>query len=630
MRDKAFTVRPVRRNLGLCRGQRMAAADHVASNPVPLRIAVLIKQIPAVEDMQLGEDGRLVRDGTHLEMSAFCRRAVSQAVELAQCAPGSSVTVLTLGPASAADALREAIAWGLDRTVEIRGILLTDAAYAGSDTIATARVLATALRRSGPFDLVLTGKNSLDADTGQVPPQLAQLLDLPFAAGVKQLALDSERLRVGCEHDDSWVELEVLLPALLSCAERLCDPAKVPADRRAEVPAELIQTLRAADIGPGRWGLSGSLTAVGDCRVISVDRQRSVTPDAPVTVQVTQAVRQLVLRGALNSDAGPPAMPLPATHGAGPVVAVIADPAAGPLTQHLCGQAARLAAEVSGSTMLLASQDISAAEAGSWGADRLVRIAGSDVEEDIAAAVASWAHTTQPWVVLAGSTAHGREVASRVAAAIDAGLTGDAIEVEVVDGQFVAWKPAFGGQLVAAITATSAVQMATIRAGVLPMSMSRDSVAEQLTIEAPRRGRVRIRARHQQDCLESLSEAAVVIGVGQGVAPDEIDRLDGLRNLLGAEIGCTRKVTDSGWLPHARQIGVTGRAISPRLFIAIGISGKFNHMVGVRSAQTVMAINPDPDAPVWQHTDIGVVAPFQECIPLLVEELRHATSSNHG
>ena len=141
----------------------------------------------------MAEDGRLIRDGANLEMSAFCRRAVSKSVELAQRAAGSSVTVMTLGPASAEDALREAIAWGLDRAVHIEGLLLTDAVFAGSDTIATARLLAAALRRTGPFDLVLTGKNSLDADTGQVPPQLAQLLDLPFAAGVKHLTLDSGR-----------------------------------------------------------------------------------------------------------------------------------------------------------------------------------------------------------------------------------------------------------------------------------------------------------------------------------------------------------------------------------------------------------------------------------------------------
>src|SRR6516165_10864403 len=164
----------------------------------PLRIAVLVKQIPAVDEMELGPDGRLVRDGVDLEMSAYCRRAVSKAVDLVSSADGGSVTVLTLGPPSAEDALREAIAWGRDREADIRGILLSDPAFAGSDTIATARALAGALRREGPFDLILTGKNSLDADTGQVPPQLAELLNIPFAAGVKRLDVDGDALHLGC------------------------------------------------------------------------------------------------------------------------------------------------------------------------------------------------------------------------------------------------------------------------------------------------------------------------------------------------------------------------------------------------------------------------------------------------
>jgi electron transfer flavoprotein alpha subunit len=211
-----------------------------------------------------------------------------------------------------------------------------------------------------------------------------------------------------------------------------------------------------------------------------------------------------------------------------------------------------------------------------------------------------------------------------VAAAVDAGLTGDAVDLEVVDGRLVAWKPAFGGQLVAAITATSPVQMATVRPGVLPAPQLRDHVAQVTTLAVQPRRRVRVLGRRQEDSLEGLSEAEVVIGVGAGVAPDELDRLEPLRTLLGAELGCTRKVTDKGWMPHARQIGITGRSISPRLFVAIGASGKFNHMVGVRSAGVVVAINPDVDAPVWEHADTGIVGSWQDAVPILVDELERA------
>ena len=88
--------------------------------------------------------------------------------------------------------------------------------------------------------------------------------------------------------------------------------------------------------------------------------------------------------------------------------------------------------------------------------------------------------------------------------------------------------------------------------------------------------------------------------------------------MLHAELGATRKVTDNGWLPRARQIGITGRTVSPRLFVSIGASGKFNHMVGVRAAGTILAINPDPGALVFGVADIGIVADWREAVPALV------------
>ena len=114
------------------------------------------------------------------------------------------------------------MAWGADE-----GVLVTDPAFAGSDTLATASALAAALATEGPFDLVLVGRNSIDADTGQVGPELAELLDLPFAAGVKELTLADRGAQVRCELDDGWRDVEVRLPAVLSTAERLTEPCKV-------------------------------------------------------------------------------------------------------------------------------------------------------------------------------------------------------------------------------------------------------------------------------------------------------------------------------------------------------------------------------------------------------------------
>src|SRR5919204_5105106 len=128
-----------------------------------MRIGVLVKQVPKFEEMQLGRDGRMRREGIELELNPYCRRAVSKGVELAAECPGSRVTVVTLGPPAADDVLREAIAWGHARGVDTDGVLVTDPVFAGSDTLITAKVLARALELLGKFDLVLTGRNSVDA-----------------------------------------------------------------------------------------------------------------------------------------------------------------------------------------------------------------------------------------------------------------------------------------------------------------------------------------------------------------------------------------------------------------------------------------------------------------------------------
>jgi electron transfer flavoprotein alpha subunit len=588
-----------------------------------MRIAALVKQIPAFEEMELGPDGRLRREGLDLEMNPYCRRAVSQAVELAAAASGGTVTVFTLGPPSADDVLREAIAWARAANVRAEGVLVTDRAFAGSDTLATARALAAAIEREGPFDLVLVGRNSVDADTGQVGPELAELLGLPFATGVREVTREGTTLHLRCEHDDGWVQARVELPVVLSAAERLIDPCKVDPDERAAVTPELIRTVTASDLGPGPWGAAGSPTAVGPVRLHHVARDRAVL-DGTVEDQVRAAVEMLARRGALDralqDDVDTARVPAGGPSG-GPAVAVAVEPDRPHATRELLGASAEMAAAIGGHVVALTQDPPHESVLGSWGADVAIAVPPELVEEDVARALASWATQTRPWAILAPSTAWGREVAGRAAARLGAGLTGDAVGLEVQDGRLVAWKPAFGGQLVAAITSSSPVQMATVRAGVLPSLTPRGRRARLERLDATRTSRMRVIARMRDDDLDALVEATVVVGVGMGVAPDEYPALRPLLTLLDAELGATRKVTDRGWLPRARQIGITGRAISPRLYVALGISGKFNHMVGVRAADTVLAINRARDAVVHDACDIGIVAEVREAVPLLVAEI---------
>jgi electron transfer flavoprotein alpha subunit len=144
------------------------------------------------------------------------------------------------------------------------------------------------------------------------------------------------------------------------------------------------------------------------------------------------------------------------------------------------------------------------------------------------------------------------------------------------------------------------------------------------------RGRVRVLSDRRDDDVETLARAAVVLGVGTGVTPEEYVALSPLAATLGAELAATRKVTDRGWAPRARQVGITGRSIAPRLYLAVGLSGKFNHMVGVRAAGTILAINQDRDAPVFEHCDVGIVGDWHEVVPLLHAALRRADAPPDG
>jgi electron transfer flavoprotein alpha subunit len=260
------------------------------------------------------------------------------------------------------------------------------------------------------------------------------------------------------------------------------------------------------------------------------------------------------------------------------------------------------------------------------GVDRVLRHAGTTGAEDVARMLEGRLSRNPPWAVLAPGTAWGREVAARLATHLGAGLTGDAIALEARDGRLVAFKPAFGGRMVAEITCTSAVQMATVRPGILPGLRPRPNgpfAVEHL--EAAPGSRTRIIERHRDDDRDQLANADVVIGVGAGVDPADLPEIEAHAALIGAELCATRRVTDAGWMPRARQVGITGHSIAPRLYLAIGISGKFNHTVGIRSAGTVVGINPDPDCELWSACDVGMVgdwrAAFDLLIPRLADEL---------
>ena len=236
----------------------------------------------------------------------------------------------------------------------------------------------------------------------------------------------------------------------------------------------------------------------------------------------------------------------------------------------------------------------------------------------------------QPRAVLVPSTLQGRDLAPRVAARLGLGLTGDAIDLSLdAEGRLVQWKPAFGGNIVAPILSSTSPEMATVRPGMLEPAArdpAREAPIEEIRVRQAPAIRTLVTGRHVDPGFEraaALDEGEVAIGIGMGLGgADNLQRLEPLVAALGgAAIAVTRDVADAGWLPRQHQVGLTGRAISPRLYLGIGIRGAFEHMVGVRKAGTIVAINKNPKAPILAQADFGLLADWTVAVPLLTRAI---------
>ena len=272
-------------------------------------------------------------------------------------------------------------------------------------------------------------------------------------------------------------------------------------------------------------------------------------------------------------------------------------------------------------------------ELATWGADRVMFIDGPSVgpaySAGAAMALAGAIEADMPYAVLFASTDDGRDLASRVAARLGLGLTGDAIDLEVdEEGRLVQLKPALGGNVVAPILSKTLPNLVTLRPGLLtPAGPDPEARAEVDVIEAPDYSRpdITVVEEHLQEDLGAveLTQARVVLGVGMGIGgPENLPEIRSLATSMGATLATSRNTVHAGWLPHHIQVGISGRAIAPRVYVAVGLRGAFNHTVGIQKAGVILAINQNKRAAIFKAADFGIVGDWQECLPPLVEALK--------
>ena len=320
---------------------------------------------------------------------------------------------------------------------------------------------------------------------------------------------------------------------------------------------------------------------------------------------------------------------------------------------ELVGKAKELAADLNTEvTAVLLGSNVKAlaTELGEYGADKVIVVDNPALEtyrtEPYAQALVSVINEYKPEIMLVGATAIGRDLGPTVSARVKTGLTADCTSLEIGDfplvaapgkeseqkhNQLLMTRPAFGGNTIATIACPdNRPQMATVRPGVMqkiaPIAGAKANVVEFNPGFTPNNRYVEIlNVVKAVKSTANIMEAKILVSGGRGVGSKEnFKLLEDLAEVLGGTVSCSRAVVENGWLPVDLQVGQTGKTVRPQVYFAIGISGAIQHAAGMSGSDVIVAINKDPDAPIFNMADYGVVGDLKLVIPELIKQIKES------
>ncbi len=305
------------------------------------------------------------------------------------------------------------------------------------------------------------------------------------------------------------------------------------------------------------------------------------------------------------------------------------------VTAELLGEATRLARQSGGrvEAVWLADKatDDGLKQLAAWGAVRVWLLEDAALapfrSEVWTPAVAELAGKEAPQAIFGAVTSRQRELLARLAARLGVGLAADSVAFRVEDGKLIATRPVYAGKVLSKITWAKPPWLATLRPNVFkaeePKAGAVPAVERPSVAIVPSRMTLVERKEEVATGLPELTEADVVVSGGRGLkGPENFVILEELAKVIGAAVGASRAAVDAGWRPHRFQIGQTGRTISPKLYMGFGISGAIQHLAGMRTSKIIVAVNKDPEAPIFKIADYGIVGDLFEVAPLLTQEFK--------
>ena len=271
----------------------------------------------------------------------------------------------------------------------------------------------------------------------------------------------------------------------------------------------------------------------------------------------------------------------------------------------------------------------------SYGADQVITVKGDGYKEY---AVESYAYALRqlvekykPSALLFGATSNGRELAPRLAATLKTGVAADCTAVEMGADGVIQWtRPVYSGRMLSVVECKDArPQIGTVRPGIFKRgepdtARAAEIVAEDVAVpEGAVRTTVVEKIEESSEGAVKLEEADIIVSGGRGLGkPENFSLVKDLADVLGGVVGASRAAVDAGWIPHVHQVGQTGKTVGPKLYIACGISGAIQHLAGMSGSDVIVAINRDPDAPIFEIADYGIVGDIKEVLPAMTEAVK--------
>jgi electron transfer flavoprotein alpha subunit len=616
-----------------------------------LHTVVCVKHVPDASDIRFDPITlNLIREGVPSIVNPCCLNAIEEAIRIKE-KHGGSVTAVSMGPLQAQEGLREALAMGADAAV-----MVSDREMAGADTLATSytlwRTVATVANRI-PFDLILAGRVAIDGETGQVPPGLAVRFNIPIISNVTEiLTVDSKLKTIVAKHrfDDGIETVKAKLPAVLTITEGANKPRKYMIDGMLKAKKTRIEVWDKNSIGAeaNMLGLKGSPTIVKkvfpppgrkqgevfdgtqnphDAAKWLIQKLISVSAFAPAETEEKQPDEAEAKHAEDPTRFGEVWVWIEHLHG---------KPAH--VSWELLGEGKRLAriygtklaAVVIGSNVSHLTRDAFA-----QGANKVYVVEDIRLEDyrtqPYAVALTQIVRKFKPEALLLGGTIRGRDLAGSAATFVGTGLIADctALDVDIESGTFMGTRPDYGGNLMSTIICPKhRPTMVSVRPRVMK-SLSSDTSMDGEVIQVD----VSLAADDfNTEVLEfvpiekvgvRLEDSQIIVSGGRGLgSANNFHLIEELAEALHAQVGASRAAVRAGWIGSDHQVGQTGVTVRPRLYIAAGISGAIQHIVGIMNVDYIAAINRDPNAPIFKMADFGVVGDLFKIIPALTEELR--------